>query len=52
MEKKQAYEKPVLRKVRLNVKNSVLSSCNVSGTTTPATPDTCRAIGSTCYYTQ
>ena len=30
MEKKQAYEKPVLRKVRLEVLTSVLATCNNS----------------------
>jgi hypothetical protein len=36
MNKKQTYEKPVLRKVRLEVKTSVLASCNVSSSVTPA----------------
>jgi hypothetical protein len=35
-EKKQAYERPVLRKVRLEVKTSVLAVCNISSSTTPA----------------
>lgn len=30
MENKQNYEKPVLRKVRLEVKTSVLATCNNS----------------------
>lgn len=45
MEKKQAYEKPVLRKVRLDVKTSVLSACNSS---TNATPDATPFGGKTC----
>lgn len=35
MEQKQAYEKPSLRKVRLEVKTSVLSTCHNSQTVTP-----------------
>ena len=31
MEKKQAYERPVLRKVRLEVRTSVLATCHLSG---------------------
>ena len=31
IEKKQAYEKPALRKVRLEVRTSVLSACHLSG---------------------
>ena len=34
-EKKQAYERPALRKVRLEVKTSVLVDCNTSVSTTP-----------------
>ncbi len=40
---KQPYEKPVLRKVKLEVKTSVLAVCN---TTTVFTPQT--APGITC----
>jgi hypothetical protein len=40
-EKKQAYEKPVLRKVRLEVKTSVLAACHVSGEVTPALTGPC-----------
>jgi hypothetical protein len=32
---KQAYEKPVLRRVRLEVSTSVLSVCNTSGVASP-----------------
>ena len=35
MEKKRAYQKPVLRKVRLEVKTSVLSTCHTSQTQQP-----------------
>ena len=35
LEKKLAYEKPVLRKVRLEVKTSVLAVCNSSIVPTP-----------------
>ena len=31
IEKKQAYEKPALRKVRLEVRTSVLATCHLSG---------------------
>mgnify|MGYP003574257795 CR=1 FL=1 len=34
MKKKRAYEKPVLRKVKLEVKTSVLAVCNTSTSTT------------------
>ena len=35
MEKKQVYEKPLLRKVRLEAKTSVLATCNTSTFTQP-----------------
>jgi hypothetical protein len=35
LEKKQAYDKPLLRKVRLEVKTSVLAACNTSAVSTP-----------------
>jgi len=34
-ENRKPYEKPVLRKVRLEVKTSVLATCNTSVTMTP-----------------
>ena len=37
LENKQAYEKPLLRKVRLEVKTSVLAACNTSAVSTPGT---------------
>lgn len=37
MEQKQAYEKPSLRKVRLEVKTSVLAACHTSLISTPNT---------------
>jgi hypothetical protein len=35
LENKQAYEKPLLRKVRLEVRTSVLATCNTSTIPTP-----------------
>jgi hypothetical protein len=35
MEKKRVYEKPALRKVRLDVKTAVLAVCNISATSDP-----------------
>jgi hypothetical protein len=35
LEKKQVYEKPLLRKVRLEAKTSVLATCNTSTFTQP-----------------
>ena len=45
MKKKRAYEKPVLRKVKLEVKTSVLAVCNTSTSTTPAP---CNQVGNFC----
>ena len=47
MKKKQAYEKPELRRVRLEVKTSVLVTCNVSSSTTPSPG--CNVVGSDCH---
>jgi hypothetical protein len=33
---KKRYQKPELRKVRLNARTSVLATCNTSGDITPA----------------
>lgn len=38
--KKRTYEKPLLRKVRLEPKTSVLSVCNTSTTATPTNSPT------------
>ena len=46
-EKKQVYEKPLLRKVRLEVKTSVLAVCNISNSQTP-TPG-CNLPASACF---
>jgi hypothetical protein len=50
LDKKQLYHKPLLRKVRLEVKTSVLGVCNTTSNLTPKslpTPTTC-AINN-CY---
>jgi len=46
MEKKQVYEKPALRKVRLDVKTAVLAECNLSNVADPA--PLCAVEGSYC----
>jgi hypothetical protein len=45
MDKKQAYHKPVLRKVQLEVTTSVLATCN---TTTNLTPKNIPTPGAGC----
>jgi hypothetical protein len=48
LEKKKAYEKPILRKVRLEVKTSVLATCNTTSVSTAKDlPLTCQVTG--CY---
>ena len=47
MQRKPTYEKPVLRKVRLEVKTSVLVDCNTSVSTTPVDVAGCNVTG--CY---
>jgi hypothetical protein len=48
MENKKEYEKPELRKVRLEVKTSVLAVCNTSTVWQPANgPVSCKII--VCY---
>jgi len=47
---KQTYQKPMLRRVRLEVKTSVLAVCNMSTVTQPKDfplPGSCRLNG--CY---
>lgn len=45
--KKRAYEKPALRKVRLEVKTSVLAVCHTSTVATPNNPS-CQVV--TCVF--
>ncbi len=47
MKEKKVYEKPALRKVRLEVKNSVLSSCHTSTATNSMTPG---CLVQQCFY--
>jgi len=50
MEKK-AYEAPVVRKVRLVVKNAILGNCNASPDQTPKILDqTCSLVPENCWY--
>jgi len=51
LETKQAYEKPLLRKVRLEVKTSVLATCNTSVVSTPMDIPTPGAgcVANMCY---
>ncbi len=51
MEKKQAYEKPALRKVRLEVKTSVLASCHSSVVTSPQTAPVPCKLNNICATT-
>jgi hypothetical protein len=48
LEKRLTYERPELRKVRLDIKTSVLTVCNTSIVTTPMTPLGCKN-DPTCY---
>lgn len=45
MKKKQVYEKPLLRKVRLEIKTSVLDVCNTS---TAVQPTDVPVLGAGC----
>jgi hypothetical protein len=48
MEAKKVYEKPMLRKVRLEVKNSVLATCHTSTSISAKTADfPCNVV--TCF---
>ncbi len=47
MGKKQVYEKPALRRVRLEVKAAVLSTCNLS--TTVDANQVCVVSPGTCF---
>jgi hypothetical protein len=47
MEKKRVYEKPALRRVRLDVKTAVLATCNLSTTTDP--DGICVVVKGTCF---
>ena len=51
MDKKQAYHKPVLRKVQLEVATSVLATCNTSQSATPKNVPTFGAgcLVNNCY---
>ncbi len=49
-EKKKVYEKPALRKVRLEVRNAVLASCFSSSSTYTAADPVCQQPFSTCVY--
>lgn len=49
MEKKRAYERPELRKVRLDVKSSVLGFCHQSNTLQAVSPTGCTVEN--CYAT-
>ncbi len=48
MKDKQAYDKPRLRKVRLEVKTSVLADCNTSIVSQPSN----YPVTGTCKYNQ
>ena len=49
LDKKRVYEKPLLRKVRLEVKTSVLAACNTSAVTTPSASVTANCKINLCY---
>lgn len=48
MKDKKVYVKPALRKVRLEVKHSVLSTCHTSNATTAQYPQGC--VLDACFY--
>jgi hypothetical protein len=49
--KKKAYVAPVVRKVRLVVKNAILGNCHSSPDLTPRVGDqTCTLVPQDCWY--